>query len=146
MKIRGYFGQFEAPYINTLIIVRRKIVDEVRFLVDTGAYDTVMSEKDAKRLKIDYSTLPKREEGLLGIGGITESYLLKAANILFPIEDGNFLEWEIDLPVMRHQVKNEEIEERIKWIPSLLGRDFLNKFTLIVSKQKDVVLITDEKV
>ena len=145
MRIRGCFGQFEAPYVNTLIMVRGKIVDEVRFLVDTGAYETIMSEKDANRLRIDYSTLPKREEGLLGIGGITESYLLKGITIFFPIEDGNFLGWEINLPVMKYQFKDKEIEKRIKWIPSLLGRNFLNKFTLIVNKQKGIVLITDEE-
>jgi hypothetical protein len=59
---------------------------------------------------------------------------LRQTNIIFPVEDGSFLEWKIDLPVMRHQLKTREIEKKIKWIPSLLGRDFLNKFTLIVNR------------
>lgn len=38
--------------------------------------------------------------------------------------------------------RNKREEQRIKRIPSLLGRDFINKYSLFLNKKKDVVLIS----
>ncbi len=46
--------------------------------------------------------------------------------------------------VVEHTIRDKEMEARIKKIPSLLGRDFLNKYTLVLDKKRESVIITDE--
>lgn len=40
-------------------------------------------------------------------------------------------------------MKREEVE-RVKMLPSLLGRDFLNRYKILLDRTNDRVTITDE--
>jgi len=147
MRIEGYFGRYGAPYIDAVMICEKLGIEEsVKFLVDTGASKTTISESDAIRLKINYEELQKLETGMMGIGGVVNTYSIKELTLAFVTDEGSHAEQIGEILAIKHRVKNKEEEERIKLIPCLLGRDLLDKFALIVDKTRNMVLITDEEV
>lgn len=58
--------------------------------------------------------------------------LFVADNALHTIRIGS-------LPVLRHSSRNAEEEERLKLLPSVLGRDILNEFEVRLDRKKRVV-------
>jgi predicted aspartyl protease len=110
-------------------------IDEtVEFMVDTGASRTTLLDKDAIYLDLDFDKLPKYKENLSGIGGSINTYVIEDASLII----GNT---QIDIPVMvgKHPLEKMTHEELIKTlrIPSLLGRDIINRFRLIFDKEKE---------
>ena len=63
------------------------IHETVEFLVDTGASRTTICDKDAVRLRIDFTKLEKLSEGMLGIGGAVNAYVLNDIELIFRRED-----------------------------------------------------------
>jgi hypothetical protein len=100
----------------------------VRFLVDTGATRTTISDRDALRFGIDYAALVKVGGGMLGIGGPVDTYIMKDARLIFNQEDRKKHTESIESLCF---LKHSELNERILRIPSILGRDVLNKYALI---------------
>ena len=141
MKIRGFFdSKFDAPWtVGTIIKKELDISDSVRFLIDTGASRTVISDSDAERLKIDYEKLTKLKEWMVGVGGTVDTYSVKNVKIVFISENSYHTEKLNEILVLKHKV----LTEQIKRIPSLLGRDFLNKYSLILDRKKNKVVISD---
>jgi predicted aspartyl protease len=75
MKMRGYWGRFDAAYVDVRFVCKRFGIDEVvPFLIDLGASSTIISDKDAKNLGIDYNALQKLPRGVTGIGGRAKAY------------------------------------------------------------------------
>ena len=75
MNISGFFEN-NCGFIQVNMISRKLSLDtRINFLVDTGASRTVISDKDAIFLKIEYKKLQKFPEKLSGIGGSVESRL-----------------------------------------------------------------------
>lgn len=147
MRIRGYFGSFDAAYVKAKIICEQlNIRRSVKFLLDIGAAVTVISDKDVIRLKVDYNKLEKPKKGISGIGGKVETYLMDDVKILFESDQGEHVESMDRIFVTRHKPRNNEEREIVKLIPSLLGRDILNKYGTVVDKRTGKVVITDEKV
>ena len=115
---------------------------EGEFLVDTGATRTTICDKDAMRLGIDYLALEKLCEGMLGIGGTVDTYNLKDIKLIFRQESKKPHEEILEkICVLKHPQLNDHILR----IPSILGRDILNKHSLIYDKRQEKVYITDEK-
>jgi hypothetical protein len=113
----------------------------IRFLMDTGATRTIISDRDALRLGIDYSALTKLGDGMLGIGGPVDTYILKGARLIFNQENrSKHIEPIESLCLLKHS----ELSERILRLPSLLGRDVLNKYVLIYDKRQETAYLTDE--
>lgn len=147
MIIKGTWGEFEAPYLIALFICdEQSIKKPIEFLIDTGASKTTILDNDAIRLNIDYSKLKRLEEGTTGIGGTVDAYIIPNVRLMFRIREGVHKEKFEQIFVIKHIIKDKEMEERIRKIPSLLGRDFLNKYTLALNRKKKSVVITDEKV
>jgi hypothetical protein len=143
MKIRGYWGQFDAPYVRVRFICTRfGINGTIHFLIDLGASSTMISESDAKRLKIDYAQLKHLRSGMTGIGGKAKTYLMEGIELYFEADEGSYFANTSHIFVTRH-AKSLDPESR-KLIPSLLGRDFLNQMALLTDYRQDLVLITDE--
>ncbi len=46
--------------------------------------------------------------------------------------------------VLKHTPKDREEEEQIRRLPSLLGRDFLNRYKIVLDRANERVTITDE--
>lgn len=144
MRIKGSWGEFEAPYVIAFLISDDlNIRKPVEFLIDTGASRTTILDSDAIRLGIDYSKLQRFKQGTVGIGGVVDTYILPNARLVFPIPDGVHEERIKEVFVLKHIIKDKRMEERIKKIPSLLGRDFLNRYTLALDRKRGSVSITD---
>jgi hypothetical protein len=141
MKLIGFWEKYDAPYIiATLILKHLQIEHEIKFLIDTGASKTIISDKDAVLIGIDYKKLD-RAQSTLGIGGLVDTYILPNAKLVFKVKGGIFEEYMSEIFVIKHKVRDYKVVERIKNIPSLLGRDFLNKYILHLNKTKKEVLI-----
>lgn len=148
MRLTGFFQSGDnAPHIAATILQDSlNIAGDVRFLVDSGASSTVLSDLDVRRLGIDYRNLERLPEGIIGVGGGVETFILPKARLFFLMPGGNHEQALDKIYVLRHQISNAAQRARIEKIPSLLGRDFLNRYTLVLKQAEDLVLITDENV
>jgi len=126
------------------ILVRAKETGQARkvsFLIDTGTPKTILSERDAQKLGVNFNRLEKTSSAMLGIGGFAETYHLKEVTLVFLSEKGKHEEYLREMLLVREPELSEEIKNQI---PSILGRDLLSKFTLLLNPHKDLVLITDQ--
>ena len=146
MRIPCFFkpGIFEAAYVVAVLECEAlRIRDIIEFLVDTGASRTTICDKDVIRLGIDFSKLEKLSEGMLGIGGLVDTYALKNVRLTFRREnEESHVESYDRIYVLKHAVR----DERIMRIPSILGRDMLNKHAFIYDKREEKAYITDENI
>ena len=79
---------------------------------------------------------------MLGIGGTVDTYTLENAKLLFHREDKKTHTENLEcLCILRHV----QLNERILRIPSILGRDILNKHALIYDKRRETAYITNEQ-
>jgi len=144
LRIPCFFkpGIFEAAYVVAVLESDALGMREtIELLVDTGASRTTICDKDAIRLGIDFGKLEKLGEGMLGIGGSVDTYVLKDVKLVFRREDEKgYVENFERIYVLKHAV----LDERIMRIPSILGRDILNKYALIYDKKHEKAYITDE--
>ena len=144
MRIPCFFkpGPLEAAYVAAILESKSlHIYAVVEFLVDTGATRTTICDKESVRLGIDYLALEKLCEGMLGIGGTVDTYNLNDVNLIFRQENKKTHEETLErICVLKHPQLNDHILR----IPSILGRDILNKHSLIYDKRKETVYITDE--
>ena len=144
LRIVGFFkgDELGAPFlVATMVMEDLGIKSPLEFLIDTGASRTTISDKDAIRLDIDYSKLEKHLEGTLGIGGIVKTFIIRDVKLVFATEDGKLHEEELEKVYV---LKHEKPSEKILRIPSILRRDFLNKYKVGLDRKRGVVMITDE--
>jgi len=48
MKIKGYFGRFDAPFVKVRLVCAKFAIDSsIKLLIDTGASETVINDNDA---------------------------------------------------------------------------------------------------
>ena len=79
---------------------------------------------------------------MLGIGGTVDTYILENAKLLFHTEDKKTHTENLErICILRHA----QLNDRILRIPSILGRDILNKHALIYDKRKEKAYITNEQ-
>ncbi len=141
MKIRGRYGKGGLGYINCHVICREPLfTTPIRFVVDTGASSTIIADKDALRLGLDYSKL-QQSEGILGIGGAdVEAFLLKGVSIIFRDSKSSYHVERLDkIRVLRHYARDVKQRRLMRRIPSLLGVDILKKYQ--IRYDKDGVII-----
>ncbi|MHB1830068.1 MAG: retroviral-like aspartic protease family protein [Candidatus Micrarchaeaceae archaeon] len=117
------------------------IRQNIEFLIDTGAARTVIMEKDAEKLAIDFNSLSKSTIGLIGIGGAIETYDAKNASLHFAIKPGE------DYAIKMDSIRIARVPKRAATtpsMPSMIGRDILNRYKLEYDKRHDSVFIADE--
>ena len=107
----------------------------VTMLVDTGATGTVLSVKDALPIlgKRGYRLLRPigKPKTAIGIGG-TSSYIEIAAQIILQHEDGTLEGFDFNLCVDKPARKGSKKREHQLKLSSLLGRDILCQFHIVV--------------
>ena len=75
-----------------------------------------------------------------GIGGSVETFIVDDSTLLLDSE-----EIRVPIFVLRHDIENLNKEDRIRIlrIPSLLGRDVINRFKLIFNRDKDEIIFEE---
>ena len=129
--LRGRFGDTsKRPYLEgRLLIPRLRVWSDISFLVDTGADKTTLLPADSLKMGLDYNTLTKSSDPAIGIGGISHNYTERSI-VLFN-EPGKALHaYEIELEIV-------ESNDELMGIPSLLGRDVLNRWQMNYSPTTD---------
>ena len=120
-KYRSW-GNREWAFLRAAIEIKGlKVMGVVDFLIDTGASQTILSERDARRLGLVYQNFP-RGRPAVGVGGVANTYIInKQVTLHFVTVDGR-----IYSPVRRGiEVLEEPGKE--KQLPSLLGLEFLEE-------------------
>ena len=131
--IRGFFyaGQDEAPrpYITFGLTFpdQPNIRGEAAFIIDTGADLTILSLREARLMGLDFVDIGVPGE-IGGVGGATPTRIVKATLDA----QGHPTDMTIHIP------------ERADYIPSLLGRDFISAFTLIIRERDGAALLLDD--
>ena len=100
------------------------------FLVDSGADRTVLSASIFSKLELT-ATEPPQGTGLIGVGGQTP-YMLVLATLVFARDGGGFARVRGELAAFTDPVATDF---------SVLGRDVLNHFDVILSRQREEVLL-----
>lgn len=139
MTVEGYTQTDGTPYIDILLeIPVLKMKRKISFLIDTGSPVTILSERDARKLRIDFEKLSSANGNILGLGGFAETYVLKKV-ILHLFGSKSSLEVRLDdLYVSKNIVADKDI---INQIPSLLGRDALEGLTFTYNEKCRRVLL-----
>jgi hypothetical protein len=133
--IRGLFradSRRRRPFVTAhLSIPSQSLSGDVRFLVDTGADSTLLAPADTVFLHLDVSRLPQGPPST-GVGGLTRTASVPATLTL------GSLAYRLDLRVL---VPSRQQQQALSRIPSLLGRDILSRFALILEERTDRVLL-----
>lgn len=103
------------------------LMGNVDFLLDTGAAKTTISEKDARRLNINYDSLTRTDKVHIGVGGIVNVYLLKGVELLFKSDQGIVKEKFDEIEVIKTPGSDQHSITAANRIPSLIGCDFLEE-------------------
>jgi len=145
VRIYGTWGPFEAPYVRVILSCPSFFIQSpVIFLIDSGASRTTILDSDAARMRIDYSKLKRFEQGTTGIGGIVDTYILPDVTLTFRTPDGLHEERFKEIFVLKHGTQDDKTLERVRKLPSLLGRDVINKYELVLNRREEIVLLSDE--
>ena len=139
MSIQGYFDPDDpsrpAPYVEGLIYFPGLGVGgKLHFLVDTGSDRTCLNGDDVRDLGIDYQALAARQISYSrGVGGST-GYYREPALLMF--RDASGADRFCQLIVGICEETNDPFLRRI---PSLLGRDFLNRCDVRLNSSLNLV-------
>lgn len=132
--LEGRFGDTsEAPYLEAHVsFPRLKLRGLISFLIDTGADGTVLMPADSSKLGIDFRYL-RDPTTSAGIGGIAKGYAETGA-ISFA-DRRHIYTYVIKLEIAAPTVHNRRF-------PSLLGRDLLKQWRLIMDARKNRITCT----
>jgi len=150
LKVRGYLSsRFEppAPLIEALINLPTIGERHIVLLIDTGASATTLLDSDASRfgITIDYArkNLKPAPRRVVGIGGTAETYIIEGVELTLTPENGLGISETLNLYVVLHDPRTLSDEERelILRLPSILGRDLINRYCLHFNANRDEVYL-----
>lgn len=133
--LTGRFGDTsKRPYIEgRLVLPRLSVSANISFCVDTGADTSLLLPNDGDRIGLDYATLLGDEESV-GVGGVCHNFVEQA--VLVFSDPGKYLyAYFIDLAICP---PGQDIMD----LPSLLGRDVLNRWRMVYDPAKDRLAFT----
>ena len=150
MRIRGFLSRrFEppAPLIEASIYLPSMGERQLILLIDTGASATTILDSDAGRfgITLEYAreNLRPAPRKVLGIGGVAETYMIEGAELTLTQEDGLEVGEALDLYIVLHdpETLSDEVRGLILRLPSLLGRDLINRYRLYIDAGRDEVYL-----
>ena len=139
MAIVGFYDPdipvLPPPSVSGFIYFLRLGVGGVlTFVVDTGSDRTSLHCENVERLGVDYRDLAGRPLGSArGVGGST-GYYHEPALLLFHDSGGGDYFCRLEVAICEY-TDDQEMRE----IPSLLGRDFLNRCDLRLNPSRNLV-------
>ncbi len=136
MRINGEWYACNDGIIRPTVVGRVRTGQgrwrQVRFLVDSGADWTTFSFNVVRRLR---TTLEPADYGLSGVGGLSAASAVTTA-IRFPREGGNYATFNGTYAA----VTEADVIDM-----SLLGRDILNLFAVILDRQNEIVALINQR-
>lgn len=144
MRIHGYWGADGAPYVTARLgCSRLRISRKLPLLLDTGADRTTILDLDGLNLGINYQRLRRLEDDVIGVGGPVESYLLEGVRLSLGAEDeGAWVDTPVkEVVVVRHNLSDPKVRDSVMSIPSLLGRDVLNHYHIVLNSRAGFLTI-----
>lgn len=140
MKIRGYIDYrypAPAPFIRALVLFRElRIEAALSLIIDTGASNTLILWKDILRLAVDPLRVIGEEREFVGIGGAIRSKQTRAI-VEFTAEHNEVVKEETQIFITSSPCPHP----RLMLLPSILGRDILNKYGLIYKLRTNEVYL-----
>jgi hypothetical protein len=112
----------------------------VWFLADTGASRSVLLDRDAGLLRVSGAALEPAKGMIVGIGGSVRSFVAPGSELTL-ISDEGYLVFHQEMYVVQHDLALLPPDEvaRILKLPSILGRDILNRFRFTCDYQSGIV-------
>lgn len=128
MRILGYINygyRPPAPFVAAIVTLpdwdKRA---RLPLLLDTGSSNTIILWGDVERLGIDASRIKLGRE-FTGLGGQIGAKPI-SATISLTSEEGEVVEENIEI----HIVTSTYSHPRLKFLPSIMGRDIINRYAL----------------
>lgn len=117
-----YWGDREWAFLQAVIEIKAlKVMGNVDFLLDTGAGESILSERDARRIGLVYQNFPKGKPAA-GVGGVANTYKIdKEVTFYFHTVDGAVYS------AARRGIEVLKEPSKEKHLPSLLGLEFLEQ-------------------
>jgi hypothetical protein len=143
MRIQGYFGHYGAPWVSAKL--RRPDTDkvlDVQFLIDTGAYRSMVGTAEIYALGVSIHELRKSVGTAVGFGGRTQFYFLQNVELTFETDQGPHREVLSKMLTTFGPYTGQH--RKRAHVSSVLGRDILDRYAVIVDKRAGIVLLTDE--
>ena len=121
----------EGTLLKTFFVSNKKPAGLVTFCIDTGSSDSFIGFSDAIRLKLRISHLPKDPVPSYAGGGSSHLRILGKTKLEFIDHSGQrqvllVPEMKVCDTTMLNKV-NQKNRERMLYLDSILGTDFLNK-------------------
>jgi hypothetical protein len=145
MRIRGSFNQIGAPWVP--VKLRRKDDEQVLkvpFIIDTAAYRSMVGPRVIYSLKVSIHELRKSVGQAVGFGGLTQFYFLQNVELTFDTDQGPHTEPLSE--IMTTFGPSTGVHRKRPHVHSILGRDILDRYALIMDKRAGIVMLTDEHV
>lgn len=146
MSIKGFFPtgyhSLPAPHVQAAVLLPRlKLHALISFMLDTGADNTTLSLIDTERLNVSYRRLKRSSlESVTGFGAEQYCYIEEAV-IVMREEDSTTCLFPINVYIPRKGKKRIQREQQRR-LPSVLGRDILNRCRLEVDFQQGIAELT----
>lgn len=130
------WGYRKWAFLSTMLEIKDlNLKGKVDFLLDTGAGETILSEKDAQRIGLAYRNLPKGS-GAQGVGGRANTWRIdKKITLYISTVGGGIYE------ASRRNVEVLEEPSEEKTLPSLLGLEFLEQLNLKLTFDMPIIAI-----
>jgi hypothetical protein len=143
MRIRGYFGPYGAPWVPVRLRQKEgeKVLD-VQFLLDTGAYRSMVGTAEIYALGVSIHELRKSVGTAVGFGGRTQFYYLQNVELTFDTDQGPHTEVLAKMLTTFGPYTGQH--RKRAHMRSVLGRDILDRYALIIDKRAGLVMLTDE--
>jgi len=136
--IRGFFREEAGrrrPFVPALVsIPALQRSGDVAFLIDTGADATLLGPRDAANLHINTALLPVGPL-ITGVAGRARTVYAEATV--------TFGHLTYDLPLRILAPRGKDQERALRRIPSLLGRDIIFRFALLLEERTNRVLLLE---
>lgn len=132
MALTGWFlDPHESPFIESRVSFPRLGVSaSVFFLVDTGADFSLLMPDDATNLGIDFAQLPPSTDTVGGVGSGVR--IFREESVLRFADATSFYVYRTDLALA-------DPNDSGPGIPSLLGRDILNRWLMRYEPPRNVL-------
>ena len=140
MKIKGYINygyRPPAPFIAVMVSIKELAMEaKIQFLIDTGASSTIILWRDIERLRINVTRLRMRDKEFSGLGGLTRAKPT-STTISFTSENEELVKEETEAYVVSSPCPSP----KLKFLPSILGRDVINEYNLNYSPKNNKVYL-----